>query len=134
MKCYRQTLIVEMTLFTVLAIPSQLAAQHTRYKPIDLGTLGDPASYFSSAPPLSKVLNNQGAFAGYADTSTPDPFPSACFNPDCFVSHTFQWQDGVLTDLGTLATGWSSTTSGISDTGFIVGTQERPQRYLRMIE
>jgi probable HAF family extracellular repeat protein len=43
---------------------------------------------------------------------------------DCFVSHAFQWQNGVLTDLGSLAAGWSSATSGISDTGLIVGLSQ----------
>jgi uncharacterized membrane protein len=39
-------------------------------------------------------------------------------------SHAFRWQNGVLTDLGALATGWSSATSWISDTGLIVGLSQ----------
>jgi hypothetical protein len=36
-----------VTLFGALAQPMQLAAKHTRYKLIDVGTLGGPASYLT---------------------------------------------------------------------------------------
>jgi probable HAF family extracellular repeat protein len=94
--------------------------QH-RYRLIDLGTFGGPQSYLNFD---AQVLNNQGVVAGWADTPTPDPFPSACFNPDCFVSHAFQWQNGLLTDLGALAAGWSSAAFWISDTGQIAGVSQ----------
>jgi probable HAF family extracellular repeat protein len=112
--------LIAMTFLTALVV--QLAAQDTRYKLVDLGTLGGPASHLPFPPPPPKVLNNRGVVAGYADTSMPDPFPSSCFNaPDCFVSHAFRWQNGVLTDLGALAAGWSSLISAMSDTGLIAG-------------
>ena len=104
MKCYRQTRIAVITLLTALTMPLGLAAQdagaaanktqHHHYKLIDLGTFGGPASYFSNG--FDGILNNRGTAAGWADTSTPDPYPSFCFNPDCFVSHAFQSQNGVL--------------------------------------
>src|SRR6266571_7107488 len=74
--------------------------KHPRYKLIDLGTLGGPEYYsdFSGFPP--RLLNEQGTVVGGMDTAVPDP---ACINPDCFVSHAFQWQNGQLRDLGTLA-------------------------------
>src|SRR5258708_1255435 len=109
-------------LFAALALPLRLAAQakqdhsnnpkHHHYKLIDLGKLGGTTSYFLNG--FDGILNNHGTAAGWADTSTTDPFPSFCFNPDCFVSHAFQWQSGVLTDLGTLAAGWSSSAFWIS--------------------
>ena len=101
-------LISATALLVALAIPVSLAAQehptkHHRYKLVDMGTLGGPASYASGQEPGAQYINNRGMFAGYADTSTPDPFAPNCFNTDCFVSHTFRWQDGVLTDLGAIA-------------------------------
>jgi probable HAF family extracellular repeat protein len=120
-----------MTLFGSLAIPVRLAAQeqkvekgHHRYKLIDLGTFGGPASYFSGGGIGNLVLNNEGIVAGYADTSAPDPYAPNCFNPDCFLSHTFRWQNGVLTDLGALPGTNSSAASGINSRGWIAGYSE----------
>ena len=94
-----------------------------------MGTSGGPTSIFNNfyAGPFfepGEVLNKRGVFAGWADTSMPDPFPSLCLNLSCFVSHAFQWDDGVLTDLGTLAAGWSSQLTWINDTGEIVGLSQ----------
>jgi len=87
-----------MTLFVVLTIPVQLAAQRTRYKLIDLGTFGGPNSYFTFIG--ARSLNNHGMATGGADTATAVN-PPFCFN-DCFLQHTFLLQNGVLTDLGGL--------------------------------
>jgi hypothetical protein len=38
---------------------------------------------------------------GGADTSIPDPYFPNCLI-DCFVTHAFDWHNGVLTDLGAL--------------------------------
>jgi probable HAF family extracellular repeat protein len=131
MKSKALTCIVAMTLFGALAITLQLAAQeqqqkkeHTRYKLIDLGTFGGPASYFSGGGIGNLVLNNRGIAAGYADTSAPDPYAPNCFNADCFLSHTFRWHDGVLTDLGALPGANSSAASGINARGWIAGYSE----------
>jgi probable HAF family extracellular repeat protein len=128
--------ITAMTLFGALAIPVRLAAQeqkvgksHHRYKLVDLGTFGGPSSYLeidngeNGAP--NQVVNSQGTAAGWGDTSTPDPYAPDCFNPyvseDCFLPHAFQWQKGVLTDLGVLPGGDASTAAWISDAGLIAG-------------
>ncbi len=118
------TCITAMTLFAALATPARLAAQHHHYKLIDLGTFGGPQSYVNTFLPQNPVLNNRGTVAGWADTSTPDPFPAFCFNPDCFVSHTFQWQNGVMTDLGVLPGGASSASNWISASELIAGLSE----------
>jgi probable HAF family extracellular repeat protein len=105
-----------------LALPFQLAAQHTRYKLIDIGTLGGPASYFTDPGigGVSKVLNNQGMLAGKANTSTPDP---SC-GLNCFMTHVFRWDKGVLSDLGTLPSGDNSDIGGINSRGWVVGGSE----------
>jgi probable HAF family extracellular repeat protein len=95
---------------------------HAHYKLVDLGTFGGPASYFSNG--FDGILNHHGTAGGWADTSTPDPVPTFCFNFDCFVSHAFRWQNGDLTDLESLATGWSSAATWIDDSGQIVGISE----------
>jgi probable HAF family extracellular repeat protein len=109
--------------FTLLALQGQVAAQHTRYKLIDIGTLGGPASYFTDPGigPGSQVLNNKGMLAGKATTSTPDPL---CGLPNCFGAHVFRWDKGVLTDLGTLPGGQNSDVGGINASGWIAGGSE----------
>jgi probable HAF family extracellular repeat protein len=124
MKSAKLRCIMAMALLVALAIPVSLAAQehptqHQQYKLVDLGTLGGPASYYSGQGEGAQTINNHGMFAGYADTSTPDPFAPNCFNPDCFISHTFRWQDGLLTDLGAIAD--SSAFATINDRGWISG-------------
>jgi len=130
MKTRTVTCIISIALLAALAIPVGLSAQEQapapvqtkqppRYKLVDLGTFGGPASYFPNG--FDGILNNQGTAVGWADTPTPDPFPTACFDPDCFVAHAFQWQNGIVTDLGSLAAGWSATPNWINGTGQIVG-------------
>jgi probable HAF family extracellular repeat protein len=123
MKSQAFSLVTALTLLGALAIPARLTAQeHSRYKLIDLGTFGGPTSYFSNG--FDGILNHHGIAAGWADTSTPDPDPTFCFNFDCFVSHAFQWRNGTLTDLGSLGPGWSSAAVWVNDTGQIVGLSE----------
>ena len=104
-----------------LALPAQMAAQQTRYKLIDVGTLGGPAAYGPGSGVGSEFLNNAGIFVGTADTSTPDPSAPNCLNSDCFLSHAFRWQKGVLTDLGTLPGGNFSNANSINARGWIAG-------------
>jgi probable HAF family extracellular repeat protein len=124
-----------------VANPVPTAAQeqtklHHHYKLIDVSTFGGPSSYLNAfvdgfAPRANgpffggaRVLTGKGLLTGWADTSQSDPFPTFCFNPDCFVSHAFEWHDGILSDLGTLADGWSSATTWINESGEIVGLSE----------
>jgi uncharacterized membrane protein len=114
MKSRALTCIFAMTLFGALAIPVRLAAQHTRYKLIDLGTLGGPTSQVNGSPP--PMINNKGVVAGEADTSTP------CSYLGGFVSPAFRWENGVLTDLGLLPGGCFSLPNAINSNGMMVGS------------
>jgi len=108
-----------MTLFATLSVPVRLAAQHTRYKLIDIGTLGGPVSFESDNNEGNLILNDSGVVSSSADTSTPDP-NAPCFNPDCFLAHAVRWKNGVLTDLGALS-GNNSKASAINARGWIAG-------------
>jgi probable HAF family extracellular repeat protein len=105
-----------------LALPlTTHAGQHPRYKLVDLGTFGGPSSSFTQ---LAKIINSQGAVVGGADTAIPDPFAPNCFTPSCFVQHAFKWQNGVLSDLGTLPGGTSSFALWINKGGQTVGVSQ----------
>ena len=123
-----------ITVLLTLAIPVQMTAQHTRYKLIDVGTLGGPNSTigFESSP--LNALSSEGVFAACAETATPDPsYPnfsplilpgSGLPQPDPLIFHAFQWKNGTLTDLGALPGDHSSCVSHISGNGLIAGQSE----------
>jgi probable HAF family extracellular repeat protein len=132
MKFRKCTPVVVMTLFAALAMPVGMAAQdnplqdhkskHHQYKLIDMGTFGGPASYTTIGGAGNTFLNNRGVVSGSADTPTLDPNAPNCGNPDCFISHTFRWQDGVLTDLGALPGVNNSYEIGMNARGWIAGS------------
>ena len=146
MKPRTLTWVPTLTLLTVLAIPVRLAAQdnqehnkkhkHHHYQVIDIGTFGGPQSFFNSLSltdrfgfgtafyGFARVRNNQGSLVGFADTPALDPYAPFCYTPDCFVSHAFQWQEGVKTDLGVLPGGTSSAAFSINSKGLIVGNSQ----------
>jgi probable HAF family extracellular repeat protein len=90
-----------------------------RYRLIDLGTFGGPASYFQNG--LDGILNNRGTAVGWANTSDHDPFDPVCIAANCFVTHAFQYKHGTLLDLGTLPGGTGSQAQWISANGLIAG-------------
>src|SRR5262249_35181927 len=97
--------------------PADPAQKHPRYRLVDLGTLGGPNSAEFAAP----LINNSGVITGAADTDEADPNSPNCYEPDCFVTHTFVWRHGVLTDLGVLPGGFGSEGNYINDMGQIAG-------------
>src|SRR5579864_5732915 len=120
--------ISALTLCSAPAIPLHLAAQdghgyHHHYQLIDLGTLGGPASYINNDPSgtgaASSILSPRGVVVGAADTSIPDP---SCSN--CFVSHAFQAQNGLMTDLGALPGVNYSFANWISPGGLVAGLSQ----------
>ena len=131
MKKNLTALIASFSLCASMAFPTISSAQNTQaptnpehhhYKLVDVGTFGGPTSYFSNG--FDGLLNNHGTAAGWADTPTPDPNPTFCFSPDCFVSHAFQSHNDVLTDLGVLPGGASSQAFWITANGLIIGNSQ----------
>jgi probable HAF family extracellular repeat protein len=120
----RTLMLATVALLTALARPVQLAAQHTRYKLIDLGTFGGPASSFNSG---GGMLNSQGFGVGASETPVPDPSNANGFpcGPGSFVYHAFEWQNGVVVDLRTLpGTANCSNANWINARGNIAGNSE----------
>ncbi|HKV80236.1 MAG TPA: hypothetical protein VJP02_18955 [Candidatus Sulfotelmatobacter sp.] len=119
--------LIALTLLAALATPVSLAAQrqtakkHHRYKLIDTGTLGGPTSSLGFEG--ERDINNRGVLVSLADTPPTDPYAPNCFL-DCFLAHTVEWRDGVLTDLGALPVTNNSGPVWISDNGLISGLSQ----------
>ena len=128
MKTRSRSLILITTLFALALPVSGTAAQkHHHYKLVDLGTFGGPTAYGSISGAGYPLINNSGVISSSADTAMPDPnasTPTSCFNPDCFLSHAFHWQDGVLTDIGALPGVNSSAVGAINERGWSVGLSQ----------
>lgn len=97
--------------------------KHHQYKLYDLGTFGGP----TALPTFFAVsLSNSGMAIGTAETPDTDPYSPNCLPTpgDCLITHAFQWQKGVLTDLGAFPGPNSSYAFGLNDRGDIVGISE----------
>lgn len=106
MKASTSILIAATLSIAMLAVPVQLAAQ--QYTVTDLGTLGGS---FSQANGIS----NTGSVTGF---STP---------LGDLVVHAFRWQNGIMTDLGTLGGPTSFTPDDnhlVSNGGAVVGSSD----------
>lgn len=131
--------VIAMTLLAALAIPVGLAAQiqqsnkqQTRYKLVDLGTLGGPTSgvptvFYETAGTLTagaQGLSNRETATGTSDTSISDPL---CFFDPCLYENAFLWENGMLTSLGALPGGQWSAANWISGSGLVAGFSENGQ-------
>jgi probable HAF family extracellular repeat protein len=108
------------------SITAKQANRH-RYRLIDLGTFAGPSASFGTAGDrISEIqtLNQRGEVTGLATTPAPDPYPDFCWDGDCLLAHAFQWQNGVMTDLGALVDGVNSDQRWIADNGLISGDSE----------
>jgi probable HAF family extracellular repeat protein len=122
---------IAMALLLALLVPVGLAAQdktaqpdqpkHHRYRLTDTGTLGGPTSSLGFEG--ERDINSQGTVVSLADTPLPDPYAPNCFL-DCFLAHSVEWRDGVLTDFGALPPINNSGPAWISDTGLVSGISE----------
>jgi probable HAF family extracellular repeat protein len=115
-------------------IPLRSRPEHPRYKFVDLGTFGGPASYVNGAAALGALnqINRHGTTVGSAATTIPIPPDSnltICGGIDGlapFVFHAFQWLKGSLIDLGALpGADTCSVATSINERGEIVGHSER---------
>jgi probable HAF family extracellular repeat protein len=117
-------------LFVALAMTVSGAAQNSsssgrvgkhnpRYRLVDLGTFGGPASYFPNGS--DGILNNNGTAAGWANTADVDPICFSFVSDNCFVTHAFRAHGGIMTDLGVLDGGIDSAALWISANGLSVG-------------
>jgi probable HAF family extracellular repeat protein len=82
-----------------------------RHSVINLGSLG--GSYDN----LGTAINNRGQVVGWSDLPG-DAFVNGTLTG---TTHAFLWQNGVITDLGTLPGDTSSYAYGINDPGQVVG-------------
>jgi probable HAF family extracellular repeat protein len=97
----------------------------SRYKVIDLGTLGGPISYGSVNGDGFRLLNDGGAVASYADLAAPDPNASFfCYDADCFQAHASLWKHGIITDLGALPENNNSAAGSINSRGWATGQSQ----------
>lgn len=125
--------MITIILFAGLALPIVSTAQeekvqkkeHHHYKLVVVEPLGGPNSGLSG--PNFQILNNQGMFAAFANTATPNPNAN-CFIPfnlpDCFVQHSVVLHNGDLTKLDVLPGGANAQTTWISANGLIAGFSE----------
>jgi probable HAF family extracellular repeat protein len=97
------------------------AGGHPRYRLIDLGTLGGPSSSVAGG---TDITNQKGILIGSADTADPDPSSPNCYSPTCSARHAFEWQNGTVTDLGTLPGAVISDAICINAHGDIAGLSE----------
>ena len=124
--------IFAITLGCPLCLNAQIAASSAnastnkiRYKLIDLGTLGGPISYGSVNGDGSRLLNDAGVVASYADLESPDPNASFfCYDADCYQAHAALWKHGIITDLGALPENNNSAAGSINSRGWATGQSQ----------
>ena len=123
-KFMRSTNLIRIILAVLLAVAivtplaaQQQAAKHHKYELIDLGTFGGPHSNFNGG---SRIINRKGAAVGGASTSIPDPLCLFDF-PNCFIYHAGKYENGLFSDLGSLAGGANSFANAVNSSGVVVG-------------
>ncbi len=91
----------------------------------DLGTLGGDYS-------IAVGINNSGQVVGWSDLAEDDEEDCEPDNILCGASHAFLWEDGTMTDLGTLG-GSTSRAHAINEAGQIVGWAETEEGSMRAV-
>jgi probable HAF family extracellular repeat protein len=123
-------------MIALLLFPASLGAQNTRYKLINLETLGGPNNWFCNDLNLGggacAILNNQGTMVSGADTTLSNPnyqnpnplFPPGTVPGDPYIQHAYHWKGSALQDLGALPGGYNSWAQAISANGLVTGLSE----------
>ncbi len=94
------------------------SSRNHQYRLIDLGTFGGPNSYYFL--PHGTEVSHAGLIAGAADTTAPD-LDNPCFGNACLAVHAYEWNRGLLKDLGMLPGGVNSAAIYLNDSGLITG-------------
>ena len=129
--------ILVLTSLAALTVPVNLAAQgnkaekpqHHHYKLIDMGTFGGSASCINEASLSVPAINAHGSTVGTSSTAA---LQTSASNPTAIncsmalnIFHAFEWHNGTLTDLGTLAgQDFNSDADSINDNGVVGGISE----------
>src|SRR5580765_2071665 len=95
----------------VMLVPIRLDEQQPGYRLIDIGTFGGPVSYVLPAGQIGShnQLNDSRTLVGGGGTTiamTTSSNPVVCGGLETrltLVNHAFEWQNGNLVDLGSLA-------------------------------
>jgi probable HAF family extracellular repeat protein len=127
---------IAVTTFAAAALPFSTAAQtssvnhtHHHYQVVQIPTLGGSQTNFFDNTNNIAVLNSRGTVSGgCAETLLPDPNGSMFWwTADGDVCHAFLWQNGSLTDLGSLPGTNNSGAAWISANGIVAGISENGQ-------
>src|SRR5262249_8191192 len=123
----------KLVIGTVIATPDTSAhSKHHHYKLIDMGSFGGPASCINEPLNFVPAVNDRGITVGTSSTaasakSTTNPTAINC-SAAPNVYHGFEWQNGRITDLGSLGgANYSSDADSINARGEIEGVSENGQ-------
>src|SRR5579863_7602752 len=128
--------ITALLLLAALATPARLVAQdnpdhnwHHHYQMVQIPTLGGVETNFFDTTDNVAVLNNHGEVSGgAAETLVPDPnAPQYWLDLQGDLNYAFVWQDGSLTNLGSLPGANNSYSLWISESGVVAGASENGQ-------
>src|SRR5215467_1445596 len=133
MKSDKSSWITVVFLLTTMVLPGHVSAQQAGYKLIDIGTFGGPVSYLLPAGEIGShnQFNPTRTLVGGGGTTiamTATSNPVICGGLETrlsLVNHAFEWQNGNLVDLGSLAGPDScSVAASVNADGVISGHSE----------
>ncbi len=126
-----------LAVLTVLTITAAMNAQgvqvqpakHHHYQLIQIPTPGGPGTDFFDTTNNIAVLNAHGTVSGgSADTLMPDQFSSNYWwNAAGNATKAYLWENGSLTELGSLLDNVNSGSAWISSNGLVAGISENGQ-------